>query len=268
MNLKKLLVLPLAVIPILVTIFTGCSGDLVTISLAGSTTVTPVADVLAESYMAAHRNVEVTVSGGGSGVGVTSAHEGTVDIGMASRDLKATEPDLTKHLLARDGIAIVTHTGNTAVTGLTIEQVRNIYNGTITNCSEVGGTSATITVVSREEGSGTRDAFEELVMDDSLIAETAILQPSNGSVRTAVAGNVNSIGFLSFGYLDTTVKTLAINGVAGTAANAKSGTYPVVRPLYFLTNGTPTGEVKKFIDYCRSEEGQAIVEQQGFLSVL
>jgi phosphate transport system substrate-binding protein len=141
-----------------------------------------------------------------------------------------------------------------------------IYSGQITNWNEVGGSNNTINVVSREEGSGTRGAFEELVMGDELITENAILQPSNGAVRTTVTGDPNAIGYISFGYLDSSVKSVSIDGVAGTVDNAKNGTYPIVRPLLFLTKDQPTGLVKEFLDFCLGDEGQAIVAED-YISV-
>jgi phosphate transport system substrate-binding protein len=240
------------------------------IGLAGSTTVQPVAEKLGTAFKAANPDVQIDVQGGGSSVGVKSAGEGTVDIGMASREVKDSEidefPSLVIHTIARDGIAIVVHPG-VAVDGLTVDQVRNIFSGAITNWSEVGGPDKAIVVVSREEGSGTRAAFEEMVMDEEVIVDTAILQPSNGAVKTTVSTTEDAIGFLSFGYLDTSVKALDIDGIAATVDNAKSGAYPIVRPLNMLTDGEPEGAVKAFLDFIFSAEGQAVVEEEGYLSV-
>jgi phosphate transport system substrate-binding protein len=242
---------------------TGLSG---TITEAGSTSVQPLAERLANVFMQMYPKVTVTIQGGGSSVGITSADEGTVDIGAASRELKPSEPPLVKHLLARDGIAIVTPPANT-VTGLTKDEVRRIFADEVTNWSQVGGADAEIIVIAREEGSGTRGAFEEMVMGEDLITSNAILQLSNGAVRTTVSTTPNSIGFLSFGYLDTSVKALAVDGVEGTVENAKNGSYPIVRSLYFLTKEAPTGLGKEFIDFCLSAEGQSIVTDEGFIPV-
>jgi phosphate transport system substrate-binding protein len=251
-----------------VVVVAGCGNGVTTITEAGSTTVQPVAEKLANSFMAENPDINIIIQGGGSSTGVKSANDGTVDIGAASRELKESELGygLSTHLLARDGIAIVTHPSN-PVSGLTMGQVRDIYAGTITNWNEVGGDEEAIIVVAREEGSGTRAAFEEMVMDEALITGDAILQPSNGALKTTVSTTPYSIGFLSFGYLDSSVESMAVDGVEGTAANAKAGTYPIVRPLYFLTKTTPTGEVKNFIDYCLGTEGQDIVEDEGYLSI-
>ncbi|MEA1959025.1 MAG: phosphate ABC transporter substrate-binding protein [Chloroflexota bacterium] len=244
----------------------GCGGGTAhTITEAGSTTVQPLAEKLANAFMEDHTDVKIIIQGGGSSTGVRSCNDGTADIGAASRELKSSEPALITHLLALDGIAIATHPSN-SVDGLTTEQVKDVYAGTITNWSEVGGDDEDIVIIAREEGSGTRDAFEELVMDEELITSGAILQPSNGALRTSVAITPYSIGFLSFGYVDDSAKSLSIDGVAGTVENVKSGAYPIVRPLYFLTREEPTGQVKDFIDFCLSAEGQIIVEEEGYIS--
>jgi phosphate transport system substrate-binding protein len=197
------------------------------ISVAGSTTVQPLAEKLAEAFTAAHPGVEIEVQGGGSSVGVKSAAQGTVDVGMASRKVKASElekyPNLKVYAIAYDGIAITVNPG-VAVAGLTKEQVRDIFAGQITKWSEVGGSDDLIVVVAREEGSGTRAAFESLIMGkETQIVDTAILLPSNGAVRTTLSTTPHAIGFLSFGYLDESVKALQIDGVAATAENAASG---------------------------------------------
>jgi len=241
------------------------------ISLAGSTTVQPLAEKLAEAFKASNPGVQIDVQGGGSSVGVKSAGEGTVDIGMASREVKDSEmtefPNLVIHTIARDGIAIVVNPG-VGVDGLTKDQVRDIFSGAITNWSEVGGADKAIVVVSREEGSGTRGAFEEMVMgEEAVIVDTAILQPSNGALKTTVSTTDDAVGFLSFGYLDDSVKALAIDGVDATVENALNGAYPIVRPLNMLTDGEPEGMVKAFLDFVLSDAGQAIVEEEGYLPV-
>jgi len=242
------------------------------ITVAGSTTVQPLAEKLAEAFSAKHPKVQITVQGGGSSVGVKSAGQGTVDVGAASREVKDSEkrkfPDLKVYTIARDGIAIVVHP-DVSLDGLTKEQVKSIFAGEITNWKDFGGSDRPIVVVSREEGSGTRAAFEEMVMgkEGPPIVDTAILQPSNGAVRTTVSTTPDSIGFLSFGYLDASIKALAIDGVEATAEKAASGEYPVVRPLNLLTKGEPTGIVKAWLDFIMSEAGQRIVTEEGYIAV-
>jgi phosphate transport system substrate-binding protein len=248
----------------------GLSGQL---QLAGSTTVQPIAEKLAEAFMSKNPDLVIEIQGGGSSVGVTSAGEGTVDIGNASRDVKDSElekfPTLKIFTIAYDGIAVVTHP-DTKLSSLSVEQVRDIFAGEITNFSEVGGPDAPITVVSREEGSGTRAAFEELVMaykdaagesQEKVITEKALLQQSNGQVRTTVATTPNSIGYLSFGFLDESTAPAPIDGVEPSVANVKNGSYPIFRPLNMLTNGEPSELAKAFIDFILSEDGQTIVAE-------
>ena len=245
---------------------TGSNGLSGTITEAGSTTVQPLAERMADAFHEIHPNVTVTIQGGGSSVGVKSAADGTVDIGGVSRELKPGEPELIKHLLCLDGIAIITDNGDT-VNGLNVVEIRDIFAGEITNWSEVGGSDEEIIVVAREEGSGTRTAFEEMVMDDELVANSAILQPSNGAIRTTISITPYFIGFVSFGYQDESVKSLAVDGVKGSVENAKDGSYPIVRPLYFLTDDKPEGIVEDFISFCLGPSGQAIVEDEGYISV-
>jgi len=247
----------------------GVSGQL---QLAGSTTVQPLAEKLAEAFMAKNPGMTMEVEGGGSSVGVTSTGEGTVDIGNASRDVKDSElekfPNLQVFTIAYDGIAMVTHS-DVSIPTLSVEQVRNIFAGEITNFSQVGGPDADIIVVSREEGSGTRAAFEDLVMEYKVdgekvskdIFERALLQQSNGQVRTIVATTPNTIGYLSFGFLDGSVREVPIDGVEPTVANVSNGSYSIFRPLNMLTNGEADALAKAFLDFALGADGQAIVAE-------
>ena len=242
------------------------------VSCAGSTTVQPIAEKFAEAFMAVYPDVKIDVAGGGSSVGVKSAGTGAADIGMASRVIKDSEyveyPELNVYTIAMDGIAIVVNP-KTEVSELTKEQVKDIFAGKIANWNELGGADATIAVIAREEGSGTRAAFEELVMGEEDPIVASILLPSNGAVRTAVAETEDSIGFLSFGYLDDTIKALSIAGVAPTVANASSGVYPVVRPLNMMTYGQePKEAAVSFINWILGPVGQSMVKEEGYLPVL
>ena len=265
-NKRKWLIIPFTVVIAAALAVTGCGSKSSTINEAGSTTVQPVLEAIADKYMGEYTDVNIVVQGGGSSTGVKSVSDGTVDIGAASRELKDSEQDLglVEHILAKDGIAIATHSSQ-SISGLTTEQVRAIFSGEITNWSDVGGNDSEIHVIAREEGSGTRDAFEELVMGDALITDEATLLPSNASVRTAVSNDPDAIGFLSMGYITADIKALSVDGIAATTDNARNGTYPVVRPLLLLTNGEPEGMVKDFIDYCLGSDGQDVVEAEGYI---
>ena len=218
--------------------------------------------------MSYNPDLMIEVQGGGSSVGVTSAGEGTVDIGNASRNIKDSEfetfPELQVFTIAYDGIAIVTNP-DLELPSLSIDQVKAIFSGEITNYSEVGGPDAEIIVVSREEGSGTRAAFEELVMaagdSEAVIAENALLQQSNGQVRTTVSTTPDAIGYLSFGFLDESVNTVAIDDVDPSVDNVKNGSYSIFRPLNMLTNGAPNELAQAFLDFILSNMGQEIVAE-------
>lgn len=241
------------------------------ISVVGSTTVQPLAEVLGEAFETLHPGVTIVVSGGGSSVGVKSAGEGSAQIGMASRHVKSSEfeefPGIVVHTIANDGIAIVADPG-VSVNDLTLEQCRDIFSGAVTDWSQVGGPEMPIIVVSREEGSGTRGAFEELVLGEGiLMAESAILQPSNGAVRTTCGTTPGAVAYLSFGYLDESVKTITVDGTEPTPDNVANGSYPVSRPLNMITQGEPEGVAAAWLEFILSDDGQAIVVAEHYLPV-
>lgn len=234
-----------------------------TVTIAGSTSVQPLSEALTAAFMTKHPKVTINVMGGGSSVGIKSAIDGTADIGASSRELKAEEAAQVQRIqICADGIAIVAHPENETVTTLTLEQVRKIFAGEITNWKEVGGKDKAIAVITREEGSGTRGAFEDIVMGkDAKISAQAIVQPSSGGVRAAVAGNPDAIGYTSMGYLDDSVKVIAVDGVAPTPDSIRDGSYPVSRPFLYVTKEAPAGLVKEYIDFCLGPEGQEIVAE-------
>lgn len=246
-------------------------ADANTLTIAGSTSVQPLSEELSAKFMEQNPGVTVHVQGGGSSAGVKAAVEGAAEIGAASRNLKDSEQGqgLVEHKIAIDGIAIASNAKNTSVESLTVEQVRKIFAGEITNWKEVGGADAEINVVSREDGSGTRGAFDEMVMTykdetgEDIVAELvadAAIQSSNGAVRTTIASDQYAIGYLSLGYLNEEVNPIKIDGVEPTAENIISGSYSVARPFLYLTQGEPEGVVKKYIDFVLNE-GQEIVKE-------
>jgi phosphate transport system substrate-binding protein len=248
----------------------GCQKEdelMGTITEAGSTTVQPVAEKLALEFMNLHPNVNILISGGGSGEGVKQAAAGSVDLGAASRRLKADEPQLVTHLLGFDGIAVIVHASN-PIKGLTMEEVAKIFSGEITDWSQVGAPAGKITIISRElnSDSGTLVTFQEMVMKTSKITGTAVFEPSNQDIKAKVSTTPAAIGYLSVGLLGSGIKALDINGIACTLETCKTNTYPVVRPLYFLTKAQPEGIVKSFIDFCTSKDGQKIVADEGYIS--
>ena len=248
---------------------------------AGSTSVQPYAEMLAESYAHLNPESEIDIQGGGSSAGIEAALSKTAEIGMSSRSLKDSELESFKDIgqecyvveIAKDGLAIIIHPDN-PIQNLTAEQIRAIYTQETVNWKNLGGKDADIHVITREEGSGTRSAFEELVMDKNYITPKAIVQDSNGSVRLLVSDDVNSIGFISLGLVDPKkgqkpVKALYLDGVEATVENVRNGSYKLFRPFLFITvvdeGGEPEGLTKKFIDFTLSSEGQQILINEGLI---
>lgn len=244
---------------------TSCrKGSEAGIIVAGSTSVQPFAEILAEEYMILHPDCAIDVQGGGSSAGIMSAQSGTADIGMSSRSLKETEMNLWSVEIARDGLAVIVHSSNPII-NLTLDQIRDIYTAKTTNWSQIGGTNSKIHVIAREEGSGTRGAFEDLVMDDLRISPKAIVQDSNGAVRQLIADDPNAIGFISLGLVDNSVKALQLDGVAATTENVINGSYGLSRPFLFMTLNQPSGETKLFLDFSLSAEGQKLLSAEGLI---
>ncbi len=249
----------------------------VLIQVAGSTSVGPVIEALAEKYMEAHPNVSINVEQTGSGAGVTACGDGTANMGMASRDLKDDEktlyPDMQTHLLCLDGLAIVVSKDN-PVTELTAEQVKKIFLGEITDWSDVGGTAGEIILYSRDSVSGTREAFQNLFLGkneagEQIEIEDAMCQivDSNGAMGTQVEANPMGIGYMSLGLVsEHNLTALTIDGVAATTDNLMAGTYKYFRNFNLLTMGDPTGELKSFMDYCMADaEATDYMVSKGYL---
>jgi phosphate transport system substrate-binding protein len=204
--------------------------------------------------------VTITITGGGSGVGITDAAEGKVNIGNVSRALKDSDPaGLVATTIARDAVVVVVNSAN-PVEALNKDQVKQIFTGEITNWKDVGGNDAPIIINSRTAPSGTFDFFKEAFLGKEVnVAETAKQHASNGLVRQAVASNENAIGFLSMGYLDATIKAPVMDGVVPNMENAKNGSYSHVRPFVMVTNGAPDALSQEFLNFILSPQGQAVV---------
>ena len=251
----------------LVVVTTGGGGAAAaelsgSLKMSGSTSVQPLAEELTQVFMKENPKVQITVTGGGSGVGIKDAADGKVNIGNVSRDLKDSDPKgLVATTIAKDAIVIVVNSKNPA-DKLTTDQVKKIYTGAITNWKDIGGKNAPIIVNSRTAPSGTFDFFKEKFLGEDNVIATAKQHASNGLVRHAVAGNENAIGFISMGFLDSSVKAPTLDGVKPTLENAKNGTYKVVRPFIMVTKGAPTGLAKSFLDFVLSSEGQSIVKKE------
>lgn len=239
----------------------------------GSTTVLPIMQKVSESYMAANPNVQIALSGGGSGNGIKALLDGLADVAMSSRDIKASEKELAakkgvtpvRTAVAIDALVPVVNPKN-AVTALSLEQLKDIYTGKIANWKEVGGADASIVVISRDTSSGTYETWEEMVMKKAKVMPRALLQASNGAVEQAVAKNPNAIGYVGLGYLAPSLKGLRLGDVAASAETALSGEWPLSRELYVFTNGEPSGAAGALITYLLDPaKGQKAVKEVGFV---
>lgn len=257
----------------------GCSGsrsgNSKQVIVTGSTTILPIAEQAREGFESANSGTSVLVSGLGSSAGIEAVAAGTSDIGTSSRDLKEEEEGLglIDTPIAFDGIAVIVNPDN-PVKQLTLDQLRDIFAGKITNWSEVGGADLKIDLVNRDEASGTREAFKKIVMgDDAHFDKYAVVLPGTGQVRDVVARTPSAVGYISVGFVEprftaTAVKALVIDGVTPSEETVADKTYPIARTLHFFTKGEPSGLTKEFVDYVLSDEVQnGVVVDAGFVPV-
>ncbi len=244
----------------------GGSTAAVTIKMSGSTSMEDLAKGLAEGYHSKHGNITVDVQLGGSGAGIKNVQDGNSQIGNVSRALKESETGLKEYKVAIDSISVIVNKEN-AVSDLSKENLIRIFKGEITNWKEVGGADRQIAVIGREAGSGTRAAFEELLkLEDACKYSQELTE--TGIVATSVSATPGAIGYISYAYLNDTVKGLKIDGVDCTIDNVKSGAYPIQRPFLMVTReNEDSTAVKSFLDYVLSDEGQAIVTDLHLISV-
>ena len=235
------------------------------VTTGGSTSVEKVILAMQESFMMANPGVDVTYDPTGSGAGITGASEGTLDIGLSSRALKDEEAasGLVGTTFALDGIAIIVNNENT-VTDLSLEQIKGLADGTITNWSEVGGPDAPVVLIGREAGSGTRDGFESIVgVEDVCVYEQELT--STGAVIAAVAANPNAFGYASLSAVDEKVKAVTVDGVAASEATVQDGSYKVQRPFVFVTKeGAQLSDAAKgFMDFALSADAHQLIIDAG-----
>lgn len=238
-----------------------------TLSMNGSTSMEKVIKAVNGAFMEKNKGVTVNLNLTGSGTGIQEASEGKCDIGNSSRKLKDDEAEkLDATVIGLDGIALVVNPTN-KLEDITIEDLAKVYSGEITNWKELGGDDKAIVVIGREDGSGTRDGFESIVMGDKQPQYAQELE-STGSVINAVATTDGAIGYASLANVDETVKALKIGGVEATEENVKSGAYEVQRPFICATlKDSDNKLVKAYLDFILSEEGQALVLAQGAVPV-
>lgn len=275
---------------IIMFLFNGCgkkdtndsnNNETKYITIKGSDTMVHLVSSWAEAYMKVNPKSDVSVTGGGSGTGIAALLNGTTDICMSSREIKPKELEQAKEkniapeefVVARDGLAIVVNSEN-PVSMLTVEQIGKIYTGEYNNWKQVGGPDKPIVVLSRESSSGTYVYFQEHVLKKSDFTKEARLMPSTSAIMQSVSQDTWAIGYVGLGYaLESKgeVKILSVKesedseAILPSVETVQSGSYTISRPLHFYTNGVPSGEVKKIIDFCLSNEGQQIVLNSGYV---
>ncbi len=267
---SKLLLLIL--VGLLFFVVSGLAFAAGSLTIQGSSTVLPIAQRAAEAYMENHPDVNISVRGGGSGNGIAALIDGATDIADASRFIKDGEVKNAfengvypvPFRVAYDGIAVVVNPVN-SVDELSLEQIKGIYTGKISNWKEVGGNDMRIVVISRDSSSGTFEAFGELALDEERVTPLALLSASNGDAASKVAETKGAIGYVGLGYLTNAVKPVKVNGVAPSVETVANGSFPISRPLFMFTNGWPTGLALDFINFILSAEGQKIAAEQGYV---
>jgi phosphate transport system substrate-binding protein len=239
----------------------------------GSTTVLPITQRAAEVFMKKNPSIKVFVSGSGSGTGIKALIDGTTNIATSSREAKDKEVAtgkekrviLTAHKIALDGIVPIVHP-SMKIDNITLEQLRDIYNGKIKRWKELGGPDRPISVVSRDTSSGTYEVWEEKILHKTRVRADALLVASNGQTVQTVSQNRFAIGYIGIGYIEKSVKVLKVNGNSASAKSVRDGSWLVARPLFMYTNGKPAGVIAKFIDFMLSKDGQKIVNEVKYVS--
>ncbi|MCI0397916.1 MAG: phosphate ABC transporter substrate-binding protein [Chloroflexi bacterium] len=261
----------------------AATGSELVIQNKGSDTLVNVALAWAEAYRQVRPEVAIVVTGGGSGTGIASLINGTVDIANASRQIKEDERaeaqangiTPVEHVVAQDAIAVVVHLSN-PVDQLTLQQLSDIYTGRITNWQEVGGEDRPIVLLSRESNSGTHVYFLEEVVrlgnpdSEALFSQETLLLPSSEGISVEIRQNPNAIGYDGLGYVTPDQKVIAVGResssfVLPTIDSVNDGTYPISRPLYMYTAGEPAGVVKEYLEWIMGPEAQTIVRELGFV---
>jgi phosphate transport system substrate-binding protein len=244
----------------------GCNrGDSGAVNVVGSTSILPFAELLAQAYVRKNPGERVEVQGGGSTAGLKAVADGLAQIGTCSRLLTDEEArQFTPVIIARDGVAIVVNPGN-PVNGLTTEQIRGLFTGRFKSWKDVGGKDEAVRVITREEGSGTRESFVHLVMGNEKISHEALVQESNGAVKELVKGNPAAVGYMSLGLVGKELKALNVDGAEPKPDNVVNGRYKLARPLLFVTKGPPVPKAQNFIDYVLSPDSQKALEAEGLI---
>lgn len=248
--------------------------------IKGSDTVLPLSQLEAENYMKKYSNTSISVTGGGSGVGLSSLLSGTTDIAQSSRKMKIEEKQklidagkaVKEVVIAKDALSVIVNPGN-KVEKLTREQLEGIFTGKIVNWKEVGGDDLQIIIYSRETSSGTYEFFKEHVLNKKNFASSALLMPATGAIVQSIGQTKGAIGYIGLAYSDKSVKSLkvsydkGVNFVEPSIENAMNLSYPVTRPLYYYYLTSVEKTIKPFIDYILSTEGQQLVKKEGYIPI-
>lgn len=245
-----------------------------TITCSGSTTVLPIAQAAAEAFMDKYPHLNVSVRGGGSGVGIAALQNGTAQIANSSRPIKNKElvqarskgVQPTAYAIAYDGIAMVVHPSN-KIDNISLQQILDIYTGKINNWRQLGGADQSIVVISRDVASGTFEVFNEKALNGAKVEASAQMLASNNAVISAVSTTPGAIGYAGLGYVNDNVRVVKVEGIRPSKATVADFSYPLARKLYMYTNGKATGNVAAFLGFIQGESGQKIVEECGFISL-
>jgi len=275
MFLRKRIIAMLAIAAVAVSMLAANASEKGKVVIKGSTTVLPITMKGIESFKSVKPEIGISVEGSGSGNGIKALLDGLCDIANSSREMKSEEKEKGKAAklkikeitVAFDMIVPVVNSSN-KVTNLTKEQLKAIFDGSITNWKQVGGDDMNIVVVSRDSSSGTYEYWNEDIMKKADVRKDSLMQASNGAVVNTVANNKKAIGYVGFGYLDNSVKGIDVNGVKADLKNGKSGKYPISRKLYMYVNEKNySAESKAFVNYLLSKDGQKIVSEAGFITL-
>lgn len=250
------------------------------VQIKGSDTILNASQAIAEKYMGENRKARIAVTGGGSGVGISSLINKTTDIAMASRNIKEKELKLANErginvdeiVVGYDGITIIANKEN-PVKDIDDKTLGKVFRGEITNWKELGGEDATIVVLSRDSSSGTHEFFKEHIVRENNsnskqeYGDKTLYMPSNQAIKQEVIANKYAIGYIGMGYMDNSVESLKVDGVEPTKENILNKSYPIAREVYWYTAKERDGVTKGLVDYAISPQGQAIIEEEGFVPV-
>ncbi len=248
------------------------------VQVKGSDTIVNVSQYIAEEYMGKNKDARIAVTGGGSGVGISSLINGTADIGMASRSIKEKETKaaadkglkVNEVVLGFDGITLIVNENN-KVNNLTHQDLAKIFRGEVTNWKEFGGDDAEIVVLSRDSSSGTHEFFKEHIIreentkKDAEYGTKTLYMPSNEAIKQEVKNNKYAIGYIGMGYMDNSVKSLNVDSVAPSVENVSAKKYPIAREVYWYVLDTDNKDVNGLVEFALSKDGQKIVAEEGFV---